>query len=425
MQKLGFASTIINPSLKALLVGYAPLREYLELHSNLLMRVVVVNDGSADTVFITMDTVAIDAYLFKRFVKALSKHSIKDDRIFASASHTHSAQAGMVNTRDGIFKGLTGIFGEYDEVVVERITETLIELFLEAKANQEELLGLRIADGDLSGVGAERHDASLPGDQRFVCWEFETTSHKKVLFYNFACHPTVLNGSSNYLSADFPGDVAELLKDKYQSVCFVNGSCGDISTRFTRTSADVKQVREFAKVIVDKIEELLLSAELVELEELKTFSKSYFLKTKVFDSLEVAQEKLEKAQEKSLRAVDLPLSERRIVESFFEGARTNLTFVKNFQGIDEVELKITFLKINDYGFVTMPAELFSSLSNQLREELKLNFLGYTNGYCLYITDKEAYEKGFYEALSSIYEKGQGEKLMSEISADYQKFNKER
>ncbi len=42
-------------------------------------------------------------------------------------------------------------------------------------------------------------------------------------------------------------------------------------------------------------------------------------------------------------------------------------------------------------------------------------IGYANGYNLYIADDLAYEKEYYEALASLFARGQGERLMEYIN----------
>ena len=42
-------------------------------------------------------------------------------------------------------------------------------------------------------------------------------------------------------------------------------------------------------------------------------------------------------------------------------------------------------------------------------------IGYANGYNLYIADEMAYEKQYYEALASLFARGEGEKLMEFVN----------
>ena len=64
--------------------------------------------------------------------------------------------------------------------------------------------------------------------------------------------------------------------------------------------------------------------------------------------------------------------------------------------------------------ITVPVELFSKLSNPVKTRWNAEFIGYTNGYSLYMADENAFDQQFYEAMSSPFEKGAGEQLIQEI-----------
>ena len=416
MAKIGVAKIIINPDIGSLMSGFAPLRAYTEKHSDLYLRAVLIED-SQRTLFLGFDTIAIDAYLYREIVERVTNYNISEEHVIVSATHTHSGPVGLVNTKEGIFKGVTGLFGDYDSDFVQVMLAKVEEVLKEAINDLEEIASFKYGNTELAGIATERHDPQLPGDNRLVAWSYQTISGRNILFYNFACHPTVLNGSSPYLSSDFPGVVADELSAEYVVVNFINGSCGDISTRFTRKADPLVDVVNFGKKISQAVGALIAKAEPQAVDDIKVQQQTYYLKARQFESVEDAQATLEVANEKAKVAAKLPQGERRAIESFAEGARTNLAFAQNFKGIDEIAIPVTFLLINNQAFVSIPAELFSSLSNSLRADLGINILGYTNGYSLYIADENAYKAGYYEALSSIYQVGQGEVLLKEITKD--------
>ena len=71
-----------------------------------------------------------------------------------------------------------------------------------------------------------------------------------------ACHPTVLNGENLMLSADFPGALESCFADA-EMVAFVNGSCGDMSTRFTRRESSFAEMERMAQLAADQLKTLL------------------------------------------------------------------------------------------------------------------------------------------------------------------------
>ena len=105
--------------------------------------------------------------------------------------------------------------------------------------------------------------------------------------------------------------------------------------------------------------------------------------------------------------------ELRVIQSFYEGAQNNLLASKSLADLTEIHVPVSALKLNDLTLIFTPCELFSKLSSPLKKH-GLEFIGYTNGYHLYMADEEAYDRQFYEAASSPYAKGSGEHLMNQI-----------
>lgn len=119
-----------------------------------------------------------------------------------------------------------------------------------------------------------------------------------------------------------------------------------------------------------------------------------------------AKKKVEEA-EKAL----MPSSQMRLVESLFEGTWRDLKIARTLESRDLLELELNIIKLNDWYFLTIPGELFSTLAKPLRENEKNIILGYADGYYLYFPDESAWEKNYYEASSCYLRKGEGEKMI--------------
>jgi neutral ceramidase len=412
--KIGYAFGDIDCELGTQLAGFNAIRPCNGIHRSLFARVLLIRNTS-DYCFIQMDTICIDDDFFDLIADRLVKHGISKVNIIASATHTHSGPIGLKNTDSGIFRGLNGLFGTYDAKLANHYVDVIEELYLKASSSLEKFT-FRTGSSSIDGVGSERHDASLPSDNRLFVMEFLTESNKKILYYNFPCHPTVLNGSSLVISSDLPSGVIDAYGDAYDMIMFINGSCGDISTRFTRTESTPYQITLFGQTIKEAIEKTISNQPYKPLNHLEFKPFEVKLKVKHFGSAEEAEATLQAAIDKHSEGVRNHLSknELRLLFSVVEGASTNVAFCRNFSSVNEVTLHLTAITLNDLKFVTVPAELFSSLSTPLREKYGLVFNGYTNGYFMYIIDQAAFDKGYYEAFSTIFAPGQGEVLMDAI-----------
>ena len=88
--------------------------------------------------------------------------------------------------------------------------------------------------------------------------------------------------------------------------------------------------------------------------------------------------------------------------------------IKNDVSAKMVETGI--LKINDVTIVCSPFELFSSLALILKEKKHVECFGYTNCLEGYLADCDAWDNLDYEALSSEFQRGEGERYIDLVSA---------
>ena len=77
------------------------------------------------------------------------------------------------------------------------------------------------------------------------------------MIYN--CHPTISAEDADYLSSDYPGSALDILKQRYpkEFFLFLQGPCGDVSTRFTRQAKNYDEVIRLANEIVSAWEKMM------------------------------------------------------------------------------------------------------------------------------------------------------------------------
>jgi hypothetical protein len=283
---------------------------------------------------------------------------------------------------------------------------------------------LTIARGSVENVGTERHDASLPGDNSLLVLLMERKEdHKRVLVYNYSCHPTVMNPKNLKISADLPYPIVR--DSPFDMTVFINGCCGNISTRFTRKDSSFEQIEVYAREIKKGISRALRKPLYQgELDRINMNRYSLDLKAKKAGSvaqkkryLEKKEKQLAEAREKGVKDAKL-----RLLETDVEGAKVALSMAEALQGVENINFSFTILRLADLSIVVIPGELYSTLGGQLRDE-GIDVFCYGNGYYLYIADREAYEKLHYEAMSSPFEKGTGETLVEEIVKANKEFKK--
>lgn len=376
--QLGFSKQQINPTLPVKLSGYYPMRTADSIHDDLWVRThVFLNQTTGEmVVFSSFDVVAVDVKLKECVEKALKqKFPGYTHHVFVSATHTHSAPAGTLKTTNGVKQSFIDIFGELNETYfsycVEQCVWTIEEAINTATDFQYRFLMEKVAD-----VGTDRHDPKNEGDPRLLVLEFTLASQIKSLLYLYSCHPTVLNQGNTHISADLPWGVTRLLEEEYPVVQFLNGN---ISTRFTRQAADFTQIKRFGKKLATTILNVQKEPP-KELDRIRVWTNSAVLETK-----------------------DRGDAYLELIDATF------------LEEINELRLDYAIIQFGSLFFLTIPGEITSDLTRELRKKYPTLFiLGYTNDYLFYFASENLYEADAYEALSSFLKKGEMEQFMTTI-----------
>lgn len=413
--KIGLAKEVITPSLPCFLAGFAGERKSYSVLDDLYVRLVVIEVEGSYYGVINYDLVAIDHLIIDKLKTGMEKMNLNIAHFLVTATHTHSGPGGIVESDGGIIKGTEYIFRPIDSIQINHIVEHTLHALSTAIEDRKEGT-IQISRSVLHGIGKNRNNPLLKGNDDIFIASLKQKSGKQAVIINFACHPTVLDATNLQISADFPGTINNYLTDKgYYFASFLNGSCGDISTRFTRKESGYKETVRLGKIISDKVEAMIRESENCEIESIKSEMIDVKMKLKKPDTLEDAIAKVEEYDKKVAEAKlkGITGGELRTIESYYEGAMANLNYVKNAMNVPFYKVTIAIHRINDDYFVAIPGELFSELSNGLQNE-HIHFICYANGYLGYFADIYAYENRFYEALSSPFEKGQSEELIIAI-----------
>lgn len=413
--QVSFERIDITPALPVRLSGFGKVRWAETAHDPLFARLLLFS-GEQETLWVQLDWCAADSMLFDQVADLTGIHQ---PHLIISATHTHSGPCGTVRCDQGILKGLEPVFGDvnacYIAETARRIADA-VERLRQTKQNFQ----WRLVRGTVAGLGTDRHDPQLPCDQDAFVLELITEKGRRCLWTRMACHPTVLNGDNLELTADFPGAL-EACFDAVEMVAFVNGSCGDMSTRFTRQQSSFAEMERLAQLAADQLKSLLAQPVPFTPGEkltLKIHQRTFRVKAKVLDSVEVAEAQVStlKAQVEQARKEGADAHALRLLESLKEGAENNLLSCRNASGLREIALSVSCIQLPSLNLITVPVELFSKLSNPVKAEWNAEFIGYTNGYALYMADENAFDQQFYEAMSSPFEKGAGEELIRQIGS---------
>ena len=407
--KLGFAKKEITPPAGLELGGYAGYRPNCGVHDPLFCKVILLEQGDGRYALVVLDLMCADESLCAKIAAAVEPLGISKERLIVSAIHSHAAPAGVIGGQGALVQINTAIvpenpaFAEYMQAVVHAAAEACFEA-----ARTVEPFVIRAGQGAMPPVGSERHTGAQPKGI-LTAAEFGLQSGKKLIFYNFPCHPTVLSAANLLVSADFAGQIEKYL-DADLTV-FANGAAGDISTRFTRKASSFEECERMGALAAAYVRNLLEPLPFEKPKPLRGKQAHVTLAARKVQPVEEARKQLEETTLRWQQAVKdgLDAGQIRILKSYVEGAGVNLEFAQNMAGITEFSVPVTVFRFAGLPFATVPGEFYSTL---LPENTAA--ICYAGGYYRYIADENAYAAGHYEAMAAVVAQGSGEKLSKTI-----------
>lgn len=409
--KLGYSEKIITPPLKTELVGFTPSRLAESVEKDLYVKVLTVVNDDKYYGWLVCDMLGLDLFYKERVLAKLAQKNLAYTDLQIFTTHTHSGPT-CLNKEQYENKDTDSKLIQYFDYLVDQSVVALSESVKNAEG-----FTYKINKGQMEGFQTNRQDPKMYADKDILVVEVDFKDKEPILIYSFGGHPTILNSKSTAISPDYVGEVSELLSSKYKFNIFFNAPCGDMSTRFTRKGSDLKELKRLAKIAADQV--LNLTNNLKESKTLSTYSVkklTYPLKYKKFDSVENAKSKYQAAVEKyeDAKAQGMEPKALRLLQSKAEGNLINLK--QSEKNIQESEMLVntSIVTLDDYQVINLSSEVFSSLVKKLKKDNKTWVLSLSDQYSTYFCDKEAYNNNSYEALSSLFEKGDSEKLIDFI-----------
>lgn len=416
--RTGFTALSIVPKEETLLAGYAPYRMATGVHDEIYVRALIW-ESEEPIVMIQFDLLVIEELLKQAIDDRLTKHGYAADHILVSATHTHSSLAHIMDTdREPLNEQTCGLLS-MDRI--HALADACEQAFLQAQTTMQET-SIKTAQTQYAGLGSNRTDARLSGDQQLVIMELNRADQTKLLIYSIGCHATVMNQANTLISGDFAGCVNEQLKHHYAMVMFLNGPAGDMSTRFIRKESSFAECERLAAGLIHAIADALTNRPSTPLTSVSIEPFNLSLPANRPLPLAIAKANFDAAQ-KELDAkigANAPEGEIRLAKEKQTGARFRLIEAENQSQAakveDHINVSCSLLHVQGQDILFTPFELYSKLSLQIKAKAPIWIIGYTNQALCYLPNKEAYDQNDYEACLSLFEQGAGEQFVDAVLA---------
>lgn len=408
--RIGFSKTCITPPLGTELGGYAGYRPCNGVHDDLWCRAVVLEQDGIRWALVSMDLLCVDEALYRKIVAAAAHLGMTPEKTVIAAIHSHAAPVGIVPGEGPLARidaGSTPDGAEFREYSRQLVTAAVAAL--EQAAADLEHFRVRTVQGEIPCVGSERHTGESVSALATVI-QCRTEKGRNLILYNYPCHPTVLSAANLAVSADLAWGIEQAV-DADMAV-FLNGAAGDISTRFTRREQSFQECARLGAAAAAELGRLLETGQFRDPKPIRGVQRIVTLKARPVETEAAAMEVMERvtAQWKAAEAAGKDPGTVRILKSYVEGAGVSLHFARTMAGIREFRVPVSVFRLGDIRAASIPGELFGTL---LPKE-PLAVVTYANGYYRYIADRKAYDAGYYEAMASILDRGQGEALMAAV-----------
>jgi len=300
--------------------------------------------------------------------------SIQADHINVGCIHTHSAPA--------FFKLL------FENTIVEfelqkEAQDVMVESILEAYRDRVEVK-LLYGKTMIDGLYGNRNRIDGPADKNAGILRFiDQKGQILVDCINIAVHPTLLNRSNRMLSGDLLGWVRNRYEKKKKiPTMIINGTTGDVSTRYFRKDSITNELDSVSSEIVRQLDELTFAQ--IEEKDIKYNFVEYSVNSDF--SNDPYNQAFINVNENDVMAQVL----KRRAE------------IKAAWGPFKMDLEATCLRIGSFVWISLPGDVVSTFGLKIREALSGDhvLIGcYTNAYTNYIVNQEEYGKYFETALS--------------------------
>ncbi|HRH49108.1 MAG TPA: neutral/alkaline non-lysosomal ceramidase N-terminal domain-containing protein [Panacibacter sp.] len=221
--KAGAASAIITPKAGLFIAGGDRNRHFTGMHDDLFVKAVVISNGENTMAIFTVDCIGM-LYPQLLQVRDAVKKELTDfpaENIIMSSTHTHSGPdvVGIWGT-DMMHSGVDSLFMQS---FVSTAAATIVKAY-----NSMQPATAQYAVSHYGEDWVENISQPAELDRSVTVLQFIDAQNKNIAtLTNFACHPTVMDGSTGETSADYVAGYYDFLNKKQGGVnMFLQGAIG-------------------------------------------------------------------------------------------------------------------------------------------------------------------------------------------------------
>ena len=441
----GFARVNINPPLGIDINGYWVRRNASGFLDNLEANALALRNGDKTVVLIAVDNVGIAQIYYDEFRNAVSeKVGLPLDAIFLHCTHTHTGPSTMITERDYTeqeFPNYKKLSDDYKEFLLVRCVDVAKLAIVDLKPakmgygvgvapNIAFVRRYRMKDGSVkTNPGVLNPDIVAPigqVDERVSVVRFDREGADTIVLTNMGNHPDTVGG--NLISGDWPTLTRHYVEKALDNTkcIFFNGMQGDVNhvnvhptkgvfngmfNDFDGCSRGYEHTKYMARVVTGGVLQAFDKVNYVENDELKFMQKTVQIPANKSetDDLELAEKYLQLHKEG--KDEESPFKAMMLTTVLAESQR----IVRMKSAPDNFPFLLSAISIGDVALIGIPGEPFNAIGRALKETEGYDLVipcCIVNGYIGYFPMQDSYDEGGYEARSSSFKAGVGEKIIA-------------
>lgn len=423
---VGFSRVDITPTESVPLAGYGNTSHRMskKVLDPLYSSCTALTDDAGTTVLLFHnDIIGSPVHISDPIRKSVSEATgVPFDHIIVGSTHTHSGPDIWNTSVPSIPRYNASLPGKLTQCALEAMADRKPAEGFCCKTNTHRLNFVRhyvLKDGHYMGSNfgsqykspVSHHTTQADPEMRLV--KFVRKGGKDVILVNWQAHPTRTGGSDRYnITPDFVATFRKEMEDALDCYfTYFTGGAGNISP-LSRVEEEhvVHSYREHGRALKDHA--LEAKYEPMNLGRIRVLVKHH-------DELlnRPSQERLEAARpvaEYWAKTNDWPGSVAMAVERGFSSQFDATNIVRRHEAEDDlVHIPMTAISFGDFGFATVPYEMFDTNAKEVRDgsPFKITFVSSTtNASVMYIPSAYGFIHGCYEAACSTCKPGAGERL---------------
>lgn len=416
MLKFGVAKRDITPELEMVIPGYFSKRFVQGVLDNLYAKAMVFENNGTAAITVVCDAINLrrdDVLRIRRGI--YDKCGIEERNISVSASHTHTGGPSW-----HWFEA-----AEHDPMYINHLVEGAVDAAVDAYNNLKPAK-IGFAKTEVEGYTFIRRYLMKNGrvktnprnmnpdiveavgtpDNSFVVGKVTDESGKPLAFIsNYGVHLDMIGGDK--VSADFPGELARLVCEKYGSEVesvFFTGPCGNtnnvntlhipVKSKIEETNPELPIYKKTAHALFDALCEIEGKIPLSE-DVVPKISREFLsakLRVPTMDYVETAH--------RVLRGEDVVFKGNESSSIVGRKHLAAATLAAQNNPIEMIDVEVMTLVLGDSAIIAWPAEVFVEYGKEVREKFadKNIIIGELSNGTIesYLPTEEAIEQGGYE-----------------------------